>query len=265
MNETMTGQFIPRDSLLHRLGAGCKLICFLLILVCVVNAQNAAQYALVLVPAALCVALSRLPLAAALSSLWRIRWFLLTVFLMNALFFGGNEIWWSFWIFRIGPAGLVRGFSVAAHVMLLVVFSNLLTCTTAPLAITGALQKALSPLAVFHVPVDLVCLILSSAIGFIPTLTQESDMIKKAQIARGARFESRRLHERAASFLPLLIPIFLCAFRRADELAMAMEARGYEIGGVRTAREKSAPKKRDVAAVFVCILLCAAQIGLSYL
>ena len=90
-------------------------------------------------------------------------------------------------------------------------------------------------------------------------------MIKKAQIARGARFESRRLHERAASFLPLLIPIFLCAFRRADELAMAMEARGYEIGGVRTAREKSAAKKRDVAAVFVCILLCAAQIGLSYL
>ena len=265
MNETMTGQFIPRDSLLHRLGAGCKLICFLLILICVVNAQNAAQYALVLSLAAASVALSRLPLAAALSSLWRIRWFLLTVFLMNALFLGGDTIWWSFWIVQIGPEGMIRGFSVAAHVMLLVVFSNLLTCTTAPLAITGALQKALSPLGAFHIPVDLICLILSSAIGFIPTLTQESDMIKKAQIARGARFESRRLHERAASFLPLLIPIFLCAFRRADELAMAMEARGYEIGGARTAREKSAPNQRDVLAVLTCAALCAAQIGFSTL
>ena len=149
---------------------------------------------------------------------------------------------------------------MTARLALILVLSNVLTCTTPPLEITGAIQTLLSPLRLVRLPVEDIAMILSVAVQFIPTLLEETDTIRKAQIARGARFESRRLHERAQAMLPLIVPIFLSAFKRADELAMAMEARGYRGARGRT-RKKSVPLPLSGwGALALCALVCAAEI-----
>ena len=184
-------------------------------------------------------------------------WFFLLIFAMNALFFATDDAIWHWWILTLSVPGIVQGAQVTVRLALILVMSNVLTCTTPPLEITGAIQTLLSPL---RLPVEDIAMILSVAVQFIPTLLEETDTIRKAQIARGARFESRRLHERAQAMLPLIVPIFLSAFKRADELAMAMEARGYRGARGRT-RKKSVPLPLSGwGALVLCALVCAAEI-----
>jgi energy-coupling factor transport system permease protein len=140
------------------------------------------------------------------------------------------------------------------------VLGSVLTLTTAPIDMTNALSSLLKPLKILRVPVEDVAMIISVAISFIPTLLEETDMIKKAQTARGARFESKKLIERALSYLPLLVPIFLAAFRRADELSMAMEARGYRNARSRTKKAREPFRIRDFTALASSIFICFAQV-----
>src|SRR5690606_9712290 len=130
-------------------------------------------------------------------------------------------------IVQLSRGGMEQGFRVVGNVVLILVLGNLLTMTTLPTQVTAALASLIKPLKFIGVPTEEVAMILSIAIQFIPTLMEETELIKMAQIARGARFESRKLPERAASFIPLVVPVFISAFRRAEELALAMEARGY--------------------------------------
>ena len=156
--------------------------------------------------------------------------------------------------------GIVQGAQVTVRLALILVMSNVLTCTTPPLEITGAIQTLLSPLRLVRLPGEDIAMILSVAVQFIPTLLEETDTIRKAQIARGARFESRRLHARAQAMLPLIVPIFLSAGGRAVELAMSMEARGYRGARGRT-RKKSVPLPLSGwGALALCALVCAAEI-----
>ena len=225
MREHLTGQFTPGTSILHRLDARAKFFGFLILIAATVCTDAWLGYALLLAVTAAVVAVCGLPLRTALASVARMGWFFLLIFVMNAL-----------------------------------VLSNVLTCTTPPLEITGAIQTLLSPLRLVRLPVEDIAMILSVAVQFIPTLLEETDTIRKAQIARGARFESRRLHERAQAMLPLIVPIFLSAFKRADELAMAMEARGYRGARGRT-RKKSVPLPLSGwGALALCALVCAAEI-----
>lgn len=262
MSGITVGQYVPGASVLHKLDARAKLLGLFALLAVIVLSKSAIGYAVAVVAVAAVVALSGLKLSLVLGSIRRLWVFFITIFVMNALFFAAEEPIWSWWIFHISQAGLWQGVHVVAHVVLLLILSNVLTLTTSPVELTSAIESLLLPLKWLRVPVEEVAMILSVAIRFIPTLLEEADMIRKAQIARGARFESRRLTERAASVLPLVIPIFLSAFRRADELSMAMEARGYRNASSRTKPEKHGLHMADVCALAASAVVCVLQIVL---
>ena len=243
MREHLTGQFTPGTSILHRLDARAKFFGFLILIAATVCTDAWLGYALLLAVTAAVVAICGLPLRTALASVARMGWFFLLIFVMNALFFATDDAIWHWWILTLSVPGIVQGAQV-----------------TVRLEITGAIQTLLSPLRLVRLPVEDIAMILSVAVQFIPTLLEETDTIRKAQIARGARFESRRLHERAQAMLPLIVPIFLSAFKRADELAMAMEARGYRGARGRT-RKKSVPLPLSGwGALALCAIVCAAEI-----
>lgn len=253
--DNLYGQYIPGNSILHRLLPSGKLLCFFLILTGVIATNTIHSYlyfGTVILGISL---LSGLPWTTIIGSFLRIWRFLLLIFLMNAFFYDNSQVIWSWWIMHLSICGILQGANVMLHVIYLMLLSNILLATTPPQEITNAMTSLLKPLALFHVPVGEISIILSAALQFIPTLSAETDMIKKAQIARGARFESPNPIQRVYSYLPLLVPIFLSAFRRADELAMAMESRGYLSGHACLPDAISMPIK-DWFALAASIIIC---------
>lgn len=256
------GSYREGHSLLHKMDSFCKLLCFLVLLGAVILSSSFAGYGLTAGGLLLLIGLSRVGFEAALSGVKRMGLFLALVLLMNGVFFETDQYWWKWWIFRFSQDGLIQGLQVVLRVAMAMVLGNLLVATTSPMEIVGAMESLMYPLKFIGVPVRDVAMILGAAIQFIPTFSEEAEMIRRAQTARGARFESRKLTEKAKSMLPLVVPVFLGAFRRADELAMAMEARGY-----RRTKGKIRPKRRRLSAadgigILACCLLCAAEVVL---
>lgn len=262
MNERLTGVFIPGNSVLHRLDARAKLICLFVLIAVVILADSIAGYALALGFTALLVIISKLPFSLAAASVKRMFAFFVLIFIMNALFFSSDNPIWSGWIISLSKKGMVQGFNVVFRVAVILLIANVFSLVTPPLEITHAIQALLKPFKLVGLPADEIAMIISVAIQFIPILLHEADTVKKAQIARGARFESRKLHERAAAMLPLIVPMFLSAFKKADELAMAMEARGYRGEKYRTHRRYGDMKPNSYFAILICCALCAAEIVL---
>ncbi|MFA6845500.1 MAG: energy-coupling factor transporter transmembrane component T [Sphaerochaetaceae bacterium] len=255
MKDLLVGRFIPGKSLLYQLDARVKLVSLLLLLLAIIMAETARQYLLLLGAIGMILVLSAIPVRAALGSLVRMWQFFLIVFLMNAFFFTDANPLWTWGIFHLSFQGLAQGANVVVRILLVMVLSNILTCTTAPMEITFAGERLLRPLGCLHVPVEEVAMIVSVAIQFIPILGEEAQMIRKAQIARGARFESKNLLERATSLFPLVIPLFLAAFRRADELSLAMEARGYKNARERTRKRPEPLHAKDYLFLGSILLL----------
>lgn len=252
MTALPAGQFYPSDSPVHRLDARAKLLCLLLLVAASVAVRAVLGYAVLAAATLYAIWLARLPLAATLGAIGRLWKFFLVIFVMNALFFDAAHPILQWWIFRLSAGGVLQGVRVVACVALVMAQSAILTATTRPVAITDALACLLKPLSLLGVPVADVAMIISVAIRFVPTLMEETELIKKAQTARGARFDSRRLTQKAAALIPLVVPIFLSAFRRADELSMAMESRGY-----RGARGRTHKRVKRLARVdWVWLLLC---------
>lgn len=254
------GNYIQGDSVLHHMGAVAKFCCFLLLLTAVVLTDTVAGYVGMLAIVVSFIKIARLPLAQVMRPIIRLWSFFLIILFMNTVFFETQEVLWSWWIFHVSWAGMIQGANVVLRVVLVMGLSSVLMATTTAIELTGAAASLLKPLKWIGVPTDDVAMILGVAIQFIPTLMEETDIIRKAQIARGARFESQRFCDRAASVIPLVIPIFLSAFRRADELATAMEARGYRRAGKRTKWQKAAIQLQDMAALAVSFMICTAQI-----
>ena len=252
---TPTGHYIPGDSLIHRLDARVKVASLFLLMAAVIAVSSVYGYAIVLVVLAVIVWLSKLPPAAALASIVRLRRFFLVIFLMNALFYSSDQPLFSLGIITLTTEGIRQGLRVVFNVIYIMILTNVLNGATAPMDITMGIASLMKPLALIRVPVNDVAMIISIAIRFIPTLQEEAGMIRKAQTARGAKFESKKLKEKALSFLPLLIPVFLSAFRRADELSIAMEARGYRNARNRTRKVNPPLKRLDYAALGCCILI----------
>lgn len=259
MKKIPTGRYVAGNSLLHRLDARVKIICLLILLAVVIGASAVSSYVLILSAIGIIMMLSKLPMRHVFGTVGRLWLFFGTIFLMNALFFDTDNALCSWWIFHLSIDGIKQGFSVVIHVILVLILSNVLTLTTSPTEITTALESLIKPLKLLGVPTEDVAMIISVAIQFIPTLMEETEAIKMAQIARGARFESKKLKERALSVVPLVVPIFLSAFRRADELSLAMEARGYRNAKSRTKRKKEPVVLKDYVALCLCIALCLAQ------
>lgn len=256
MNGLPTGMYQPGNSVIHRLDARVKLASLLIIAAAVVSTGSLIGYGILILFAGLVICLSEVSWPTAFSSVRRLTVFFVTIFLMNFLFYGPENPWIRIWIFQPSHEGMMQGVNVVVRVILVLIFSNILTVTTPPLEMTRAMESLLSPLRWIKLPVGQIAMILSVAIQFIPTLFEETDMIRKAQMARGARFDSPRFLDKAKAVLPLVVPIFLAAFKRADELSLAMEARGYRADSPYVKRKGRPLSKEDWIAAGICLVLC---------
>lgn len=257
MTQMPTGAYVAMDAPLHGLDARAKLLCFLLLVAGIVASSTVPAYAVMISVIVAIALLSKLPFSVVVSPAIRLWRFGLIIFLMNALFYVGDTGEPEVFRLSLKAAGMAQGARVVGNMMLIMVLSNMLTASTRPMDITSAIGSLLSPLAALRIPVGEVSMILGIAMQFIPTLLEETDMIRKAQIARGARFDSRNLVQRAQSYLALLVPIFIAAFRRADELSCAMEARGYRNASLRTKQARVPLGGMDVASLALCCAICA--------
>lgn len=254
------GKYVEGCSRIHKMDGFAKLICMLLLLTAIICSDTAVGYGLVIVFVAVIIRLSEISVKAALGGVGHMYLFFLIIFLMNAAFFETDNSLWSWWLINISVDGIVQGIQVVLNLALVMVLSNVLLATTSPLDITGAIESLISPLGYLRIPVHDVAMILGVAIQFIPIFIEESEMIKKAQTARGARFESKKFLERAQSVIPMVVPIFISAFRRADELSLAMEARGYRRTTKRLKYRKRKIYKRDIIGIIFSVIICAIEI-----
>lgn len=259
MSQLPAGQYIHGTTALHKLDAFAKLLCFLLLLAAVILTDSLPGFLLMILFSVGLLRFSRIGFRSGTAAIRRLWLFFVVIFLMNTLFFETEDPLLSAGIFHVSIGGMVQGATVVLRVILVMVCATVLTSVTPPMKLTTAIETLLTPLRWLHIPVGEVAMILGVALQFIPTFIEEADHIKKAQSARGAMFESDRLKDRAHSVVPLVVPVFLAAFRRADELSTAMEARGYR-GASHKKRKKTSLKKQDLLALaFVCGM-CIVQI-----
>ena len=265
MNTSITiGQYIPLSSPIHRLDARIKLGLTLLYIITVFFAQNVLSYALVFLYLALAVILSRIRVVMILKALRPLTIVLIFTILIN-VFYARGEVIWQWWIFKIAWEGIFIAVKMAVRIILLVAGSSLLTYTTSPIMLTDAIEALLSPLKIFRVPVGELAMMMSIALRFIPTLTEETAKIMNAQKARGADFETGGLIKRARALIPILVPLFVSAFRRADELAMAMESRAYTGGDGRTRLKPLKARPSDILVLIGSLLYFAGCAALGIL
>lgn len=256
MRHVPTSMYYPGTSVIHRLNPIYKMICFIILIVSTILSRTPAEYFIAGGFTVLIMLLTRIPVVYLLGSVRRLYGFFIVIVAMNTFFYGSGEPWFSWWIFRPSYEGLLQGINVAIHVVILLIIGNILVLTTPPLSLTLAMEVLLSPLRFIKVPVDQIAMILSVAIQFIPTLFEETDEIRTAQTARGARFDSPKLFEKGKAVLPLFIPIFLSSFKRADELSLAMESRGYRVNHKRRRKKRDKPRQVDIISLLICACIC---------
>ena len=234
MNNITLGQYYPVDSPVHRLDPRVKLLLTIAYIVIVFLAGTLAGYAVILGFICFAARMSRVPFRLLLRGLKPLKWIIIITFLLNVFFTSGESVLVSFWGIRITREGLSHAVYYSLRLIFLVMGTSLLTLTTSPVALSDAMEILLSPLKKIHFPVHELAMMMTIALRFIPTLLEETEKIKMAQMARGADFESGNLIARAKAMVPLLVPLFVSAFRRAGDLAMAMESRCYHGGEGRT-------------------------------
>lgn len=259
MSSIPNGIYHPKSSIIHRLGAFTKMLCLLILLVAIIFTGKIFGYAVLFACLLALGIVSRLPIRLVINSVRRMFWFFTVILLMNTCFYGTENVWFKWWIFTPSAEGLIQGLNVILRVIFLLILSNIITMTTAPIEINRALEQMLYPLKFIGIPTSQVAMILSVAVQFISTLSEEAEAIRLAQTSRGAKFDSRRIGEKAGAVIPLLVPIFLASFKRADELSLAMEARGYQVNKKRKVKPPSF-KTADYISVALCILLCVLSI-----
>jgi energy-coupling factor transport system permease protein len=260
MSNILVGHYLPLNSPVHNLEARIKIISLFAVLAAIITVRSLAGYTLLTVFIVSVIFLSKIGIKTALQGIRQVGSFLLVIFFMNALFFNGENLLWSYSIFHISAGGIVQGVNVVLKVEYMMILSSVLLATTTPMEITSAIERIMSPLQFIRIPVNDLAMMISIAIQFVPVLTEESELIIKAQMARGAKLDSPKLRDKAVAAIPLIIPIFICAFRRADELSLAMEARGYRGGNNRTKRRRVPLHVFDITALLVSITFCAVEI-----
>ena len=264
IREITIGQYYDEDSVIHRLDPRVKLVATLVYIISIFVVNNYFGYLVVALFLAVCVCLSRVPVKYIVKGLRPVLIILLITILFNMLLTPG-EILWQFAIFKISKEGLRAGATMALRLTLLITGSSLMTLTTTPNNLTDAMERLLRPLTKLRVPVHEIAMMMSIALRFIPILLEETDIIMKAQMARGADFESGNIIKRAKALVPLLVPLFVSAFRRANDLAMAMEARCYRGGEGRTKMKPLKYVGRDYIAYVIVWLYLAGCIALRIL
>ncbi|MBQ8911526.1 MAG: energy-coupling factor transporter transmembrane protein EcfT [Clostridia bacterium] len=261
LKDITLGQYFPGNSILHRLDPRIKILATVLLIVIVFLAKNLLGYGVLLLLTAVLVAVSGIPVKTILKSIKPLILIVLLTVLMNVFFTGGENVLVDakFWIIhlKITVEGLLAGLKMALRILLLITCTGVvLTYTTSPIDLTDGIERLLSPLGKIGLPVHTFAMMMSLALRFVPTLIEETDKIIAAQKSRGADFSSGNIVRRVKALIPILIPLLISSFRRADELALAMECRCYHGGGGRTRMKQLKIKAGDLLfLVFIALFV----------
>ena len=258
MLDITLGQYYPGNSFIHRLDPRTKILSTLLLIVAVFLANTAVGYAALCAMVLFIVLISGLPFMLVLKSVKPLLFIIVLTLVLHAVMGQGEHVLYQWKFIRVTEEGLRLGVQMAMRLILLLMISSILTFTTSPIVLTDGIEALLRPFRVIGVPAHELAMMMTIALRFIPTLMEETDRIIKAQTARGADFSGGNLLVRAKNMLPILVPLFISAFRRADDLAVAMEARCYRGGEGRTRMHQLAYRSGDVMA----FVFAFAMIGL---
>lgn len=256
-NSLIIGQYVPGESIVHRLDPRTKITIIFFFVFIVFFANTLFSYGILTVFALASMFTSRVPIRFIMKGLTPV-WFLIVfTFILHLFVTKEGSLIFDLYIFKFYTGGVIQGFAISMRFFLLILVTSLLTLTTTPIEITDAIEDMLHPLKRFKFPVHELALMMSISLRFIPTLMQEADKISKAQASRGVDFKTGSIKERAKAVVPLLVPLFVSAFKRAEELAMAMEARGYNGGEGRTKLRELKIEQRDIMIYFLFAVVIA--------
>lgn len=248
LKDITLGQYFPGKSPIHLLDPRTKLLFLIIYFIALFTADGWISYGIVLVFLSAVIYMTTIPLKTIVKGLKPLIFILVFTGILNLFMTPGENVLVSFWGLKITTEGLVQAIFMVSRVLMLIVGTFLLTYTTSPIALTDGLESLLGPLKKLHLPVHELSMMMCIALRFIPTLIEETDKIMSAQKARGADFETGSLMQRVKALVPILVPLFIGAFRRADELATAMECRCYQGGEGRTKMKTLHYKRRDFVA-----------------
>ena len=258
LKDITLGQYFPGNSVIHRLDPRTKLILLIVYIVALFVAGSWISYAAMLAFLCISIKISQIPLKSIVKGMKPLVMILVFTGILNLFFTQEGEVLVDLWGISITAGGLTRAIFMVARILMLITGTFLLTYTTSPISLTDGLESLMNPLKKIRVPVHELSMMMCIALRFIPTLIEETDKIMSAQKARGADFENGNLMERARALVPILVPLFIGAFRRADELATAMECRCYQGGEGRTKMKLLRYRRNDFAAFGIGVLLILA-------
>ena len=263
LKDITLGQYFPGNSTVHRLDPRTKLIMLVVYIVALFLAKSWISYALMFAFLAAVIKISTIPLKSIVRGMKPLVMILVFTGVLNLFFTQEGDVLVHFWIITVTTGGLSRAVLMMARILMLITCTFLLTYTTSPIALTDGLEALMAPLKKLKVPVHELSMMMCIALRFIPTLIEETDKIMSAQKARGADFETGSLMERAKALIPILVPLFISAFRRADELATAMECRCYQGGEGRTKMKLLRYHREDFVSFGIGALLGCAVVTLG--
>ncbi|MCF8009167.1 MAG: energy-coupling factor transporter transmembrane protein EcfT [Halanaerobiales bacterium] len=253
LSDITIGQYVHSNSIVHILDPRIKIIITIILITSLFLIGNFWGFAIFLGFNLIVIKLSQLPIKKVLRGLKPILFLVLLTLILHIFMTRGGEVLFQWKFLRIESEGLFTGTFMASRILLLIMFTSILTLTTSPLQLTDGIEYILKPFKKIGVPASEISMMMTIALRFIPTLMEEAEKIMKAQKARGADFESGNIIQRAKNLIPLLVPLFISAFRRADELALAMESRCYQGGKQRTRLHIMKLATRDIIALLLSI------------
>ncbi len=261
LKDITLGQYFPGTSLIHKLDPRTKILAVVLYIVALFLAKSFVTYLIMFGVLAVAVAVSKVPMRSLVRGMKPVVFILVFTAVINVFYTPGDHVLVKVWVLTVTMEGVWNAFFMVVRILMLISCTFLLTYTTSPILLTDGMEALMNPLKAIHVPVHELSMMMSIALRFIPTLIEETDKIMSAQRARGADFDGGNLIQRAKALIPLLVPLFISAFRRADELAVAMECRCYHGGEGRTRMRQLQYKTGDVV-VLVAMLVIAVAVGI---
>ena len=261
LKDITIGQYFPGTTVIHKMDPRTKILSVVLYIIALFTCKGFVAYGLTLVYLIAAVRISKIKLKTILKGVKPVIFIIVFTAILNMFYTQGNVLV-KIWKLQITDNGIRNAILMVARIIMLITGTFLLTYTTSPITLTDGLEQLLGPLKKIHVPVHELAMMMSIALRFIPTLIEETDKIMSAQKARGADFETGNLIQKAKALVPILVPLFVSAFRRADELATAMECRCYTGGNGRTRMTPLTWQRRDTIGVAVGVALLAAVIVL---
>ena len=263
LKDITLGQYFPGTTLAHKLDPRTKILLVVLYIIALFCAKGVVTYAIMALCLAVCVRISKVGVKQLVRGLKPVLFIIIFTGILNLFFTPGDRYVFEWGILRISDTGIRNAVFMVVRIMLLIMGTFLMTYTTSPISLTDGLERLLNGLKRFRVPVHELAMMMSIALRFIPTLIEETDKIMSAQKARGADFESGNVFEKAKALIPILVPLFISAFRRADELATAMECRCYHGGEGRTKLHVLQYERRDYVALTAGCVITAGVIVLG--